>query len=211
LPPARRAVNGQVSLAERCGSSAEDKMSNLRQTFAPFFLRRRNDPAAEKLYGAIVARARLPMFYQEFSVPDTLAGRFAVLTLHLFAVLHRLKGEGAEGKALAQELVDRFTTDMETVLRETGVGDLSIPKKMKRLAASSGTLLLAYDEAFAGGKATLAAAIAETLPLPPDRADAASRCLASYLCEGIERLGTQTLPELKAGALDFPVEATGSR
>ena len=53
---------------------------------------------AEKLYGAIVAQARLPVFYQEFGVPDTLEGRFVVLSLNLFAVLHRLKGEDAQAK-----------------------------------------------------------------------------------------------------------------
>ena len=60
----------------------------------------------EKLYGAIVAQARLPVFYQEFGVPDTLEGRFVVLSLNLFAVLHRLKGEDAQGKALSQDLAD---------------------------------------------------------------------------------------------------------
>jgi cytochrome b pre-mRNA-processing protein 3 len=56
----------------------------------------------------------------------------------LFAVLHRLKQEGPAGLGLAQELSDRFSEDMETVLREIGVGDITIPKKMRKLAASSG-------------------------------------------------------------------------
>ena len=90
---------------------------------------------AEKLYGAIVAQARLPVFYQEFGVPDTLEGRFVVLSLNLFAVLHRLKGEDAQGKALSQDLADQFKDDMETVLRELGISDLRIPKKMRGLAS----------------------------------------------------------------------------
>jgi cytochrome b pre-mRNA-processing protein 3 len=81
-----------------------------------------------------------------------------MLSLHLFAVLHRLKGEGGAALGLAQELTDRFSVDMETVLRETGVGDLSIPKKMRGLAASSAALLQAYEEALAVG---------DTEPLPP--------------------------------------------
>ena len=76
---------------------------------------------SEKLYGAIVAQARLPVFYRSFGVPDTLPGRSALLSLHLFAVLHRVKEEGPDGRTLAQELVDRFSRDMETVLRELGV------------------------------------------------------------------------------------------
>ena len=87
----------------------------------------------QKLYGAIVAQARLPVFYRSFGVPDTLQGRFALLALHLFAVLYRLKSEGGEGRALSQELIDQFSKDMETVLRELGVGDVRVPKAMRRL------------------------------------------------------------------------------
>ena len=66
---------------------------------------------------------------------------------------------------LAQELVDRFGADMETVLREIGIGDLSIPKKVRALAASGAALLHAYAEALAEGEAAMAAVIAEALPL----------------------------------------------
>jgi hypothetical protein len=92
---------------------------------------RRRNPDAAKLYGAIVAQARLPVFYQSLEVPDTLEGRFLTLSMHLFAVLHRLKRGGPLARDLAQDLTDRFTADMETVLREIGVGDLGIPKKMR--------------------------------------------------------------------------------
>ena len=104
---------------------------------------RRDGTSAAKLYGAIVAQARLPAFYQGFGVPDTLQGRFLVLSLHLFAVLYRLKAEGPPARNLAQDLTDRFSADMETVLREIGVGDLSIPKKVRGLWASSAGLLQA--------------------------------------------------------------------
>ena len=95
---------------------------------APLLPWRRKDPHAAEIYGAIVARARLPVFYQGFGVPDTLEGRFVVLSLHLFAVLHRLKAGGGQALQLAQELADHFTADMETVLREIGISDLKIPK-----------------------------------------------------------------------------------
>jgi cytochrome b pre-mRNA-processing protein 3 len=100
---------------------------------APLFSWRRKDASAQKLYGAIVAQARLPVFYQSFGVPDTLQGRFVLLSLNLFAVLHRLKAEGAKAQDLAQELMDQFSADMETVLREIGVGDLSIAAIAKLL------------------------------------------------------------------------------
>jgi len=51
--------------------------------------------STDKLYGAIVAQARLPVFYRSLGIPDSLQGRFTLLLPHLFAVLHCLKGDGA--------------------------------------------------------------------------------------------------------------------
>ena len=162
---------------------------------------------SEKLYGAIVAQARLPVFYRSLGVPDTLQGRFALLSLHLFAVLHRLKGEGREGLALAQALVDRFSSDMETVLREMGVSDLRIPKTVRGLAASSHALLEHYEASFAEGDASFAAAIATALPLNPKAAGLSSGRLASYLRAGVRQLERQPLASLKGAMLDFPMVA----
>lgn len=170
---------------------------------------RRDDTSATKLYGAIVAQARLPVFYQGFGVPDTLEGRFLMLSLHLFATLHRLKAEGpkpGEPKALdlAQDLIDRFGADMETVLREIGVGDLSIPKKVRGLAASGASLLQSYEEALAEGDEALAAAIAHALPLEEGASGAAGRRLAHYLKGVVDLLQAQDFAALSAGEMRFP-------
>jgi cytochrome b pre-mRNA-processing protein 3 len=172
--------------------------------FYPLTSWRRNDTSAAKLYGAIVAQARLPVFYQSFGIPDTLAGRFLMLSLHFFAVLHRLKGEGRAALGLAQELTDRFSEDMETVLRETGVGDLSIPKKMRGLAASSAALLQAYEDALAAGDEALAAAIAMALPREQGPPEAASRRLAHYLKGVVRKIEAQSFAVISAGAVRFP-------
>jgi len=170
---------------------------------------RRDDTSATKLYGAIVAQARLPVFYQGFGVPDTLEGRFLMLSLHLFATLHRLKAEGpkpGEPKALdlAQDLIDRFGADMETVLREIGVGDLSIPKKVRGLAASGASLLQSYEEALAEGDEALAAAIAHAVQLEDGASGAAGRRLAHYLKGVVDLLQAQDFAALSAGEMRFP-------
>ena len=190
---------------------------------------RRDDTSAAKLYGAIVAQARLPVFYQGFGVPDTLEGRFLVLSLHLFATLHRLKAEGpksegpksegpksegaksegaksegAKALELAQDLIDRFGADMETVLREIGVGDLSIPKKVRGLAASGASLLQAYEEALAEGNEALAAAITEALPPGQEPSGAVGRRLAHYLKGVVGLLQAQDFAALSAGEMRFP-------
>ena len=170
----------------------------------PLFSWRHKGLGAQKLYGAIVAQARLPVFYQAFGVPDTLEGRFVVLSLNLFAVLHRLKADGGEAHVLAQELIDQFSADMETVLREIGVGDISIPKKVRRLAASSAGLLQSYEEAFAGGHGGLASAIAEALLLDRSVAKAAGERLAHYVRGVVRHLETESLSALRAGEVEFP-------
>ena len=159
---------------------------------------------SEKLYGAIVAQARLPIFYRSLGVPDTLEGRHALLSLHLFAVLHRLKAEGPEGAPLAQELVDRFSRDMETVLRELGVSDLRIPKKMRGLAASSLGLLRVYESALAGGEASLTEAIKAALPDGTEDAELTAEALASYLFRCVSAVERETLASLQSGAIEFP-------
>ncbi len=162
---------------------------------------RRKPPHADELYGAIVARARLPVFYQGFGVPDTLEGRFVVLSLHLFAVLHRLKDGDASASSMAQDLADHFTADMETVLRELGVGDLAIPKKVRALAASGAALLQNYEEALSEGEDALATSIACALPLDEAPAKLASARLTAYLMRVIRHLDAQPVADLCAGRL----------
>ena len=165
---------------------------------------RRNELRASKLYGSIVAQARLPAFYREFGLPDTLEGRFASLSLHLFAVLDRLKAEGAETRNLAQALTDRFSEDMETVLRELGVSDLRVPKKMRGLAASSATLFESYEAALGAGEGAFAEEVAKSLPMEREPAEQTGAQLAVYLREVMRRLRAQTVADIEAGRLRFP-------
>jgi cytochrome b pre-mRNA-processing protein 3 len=170
---------------------------------------RRRRPDAAKLYGAIVAQARLPVFYQSLEIPDTLEGRFVMLSVHLFAVLHRLKREGPAASGLAQALTDRFTADMETVLREIGVGDLAIPKKMRGLAASSAALFQAYEDALPAGEEVIAATFGEALPQDQRPSEAGSRRLAHYLMELVRQVDAQSVAALGAGEVRFPAPIAG--
>ena len=165
-------------------------------------------PHANDVYDAIMAQARLPIYYQRLGVPDTLNGRFVVLSLHLFAVLHRLKGAGgqeaATASAMAQALSDRFAADMETVLREIGTGDLAVPKKVRKLVAEGAGLLEGYERAVAEGSDVLEVAIADALPLDNGAARAASAKLTPYVNEMLEELSAQPLHAFCAGRVCFP-------
>jgi cytochrome b pre-mRNA-processing protein 3 len=98
------------------------------------FKRRRSRNSVRAVYGAIVAAARHPRFYAEWGVPDTVDGRYDMIVLHTLVVLGRLRGEGGAAQAFAQDLTDEVFADMDRSLREMGVGDLSVGKKVRRMA-----------------------------------------------------------------------------
>ncbi|MGI9405817.1 MAG: ubiquinol-cytochrome C chaperone family protein, partial [Hyphomicrobiaceae bacterium] len=85
---------------------------------------------AHQLYGSIVSQARQPVFYRSFDVPDDIAGRFELICLHLFGVLERL-GAAEAGESVGRDLIERFFTDMDDIMREMGVGDTTVPKRMR--------------------------------------------------------------------------------
>ena len=91
---------------------------------------------AGELYGAVVAAARTPEYYSVFRVPDTPEGRFEMVALVLFLVLERVRHVPGEGVALAQGAIEAFVADMDDCMREMGVGDLTVPKKVRRAAAA---------------------------------------------------------------------------
>lgn len=99
--------------------------------FTYFRERKERKTQAQNLYRAAVAQARLPVFYEDYAVPDSVDGRFEMIALHCFILMHRLQRTG-ESK-LSQALFDIFFVNMDRSLREMGVGDLGVPKHMRRM------------------------------------------------------------------------------
>ena len=126
----------------------------------PLFRRKPRGPdTISTLYGMIVAQARLPTFYREYAVADTVNGRFDLIVLHLAMVLDRLAQDAAL-QGLGQGIFDRFCRDMDHNLREMGVGDLKVPKEMRRMGEAFYGRSQAYRAAWA---ATDDGALAEAL------------------------------------------------
>ncbi len=88
------------------------------------------------IYGSIVASARQPAFYTDWGVPDTREGRFEMIALHVALVMQRLAAIQPDGPQLARQVAETFMTDMDDNMREIGIGDLAVPKKIKRAAAA---------------------------------------------------------------------------
>jgi cytochrome b pre-mRNA-processing protein 3 len=116
----------------------------------------------EAIYGMIVTQAREPLFYRDLGVPDTVNGRFDMLVLHLWMVLRRLRPM-ADGVTLSQALFDRFCEDMDANLREMGVGDLTVPKRMQEFGEAFYGRSAAYDQALAAGRKPLAQALCKNI------------------------------------------------
>jgi cytochrome b pre-mRNA-processing protein 3 len=116
----------------------------------------------ETIYGMIVTQAREPLFYRDLGVPDTVNGRFDLLLLHLWMVLRRLKPM-AGGVDLSQALFDRFCDDMDANLREMGVGDLTVPKRMQAFGEAFYGRAAAYDLALTAGAEPLAQALCRNI------------------------------------------------
>ncbi len=88
------------------------------------------------IYERIVAQARDPAFFRDMGVPDTMEGRFEMIVLHLALVLDRLKTEGTPGQRLGQRLMEHLVADMDDALRQIGIGDMGVPRRVKKAAAA---------------------------------------------------------------------------
>jgi cytochrome b pre-mRNA-processing protein 3 len=108
----------------------------------------RAETDADRLLSAITQISRQPSFYGPDRVPDTLEGRFELMTLHAALALIRLKVE-AGAEPLAQDFTDKLFRQFDGGLREAGVGDLSVPKRMRKLAGSFYGRLDAYSDPLA--------------------------------------------------------------
>ena len=158
----------------------------------------------EAIYGMIVTQAREPLFYRDLGVPDSVNGRFDLLVLHLWMVLRRLKPiEGGAG--LSQALFDRFCDDMDANLREMGVGDLTVPKRMQAFGEAFYGRVAAYDLAVADGREPLAQALCKNI-LGGEGIEQA-RQLAFYAEAAIATLAGLDDTSLQSGSWRFPSPA----
>lgn len=164
-------------------------------------------PIVDRLYGEIVAAARQPALYSRWSVPDTPLGRFEMIGLHLFLVLHRAKGEEGRLKEVCQDLTDEFFRDVEHSIRELGIGDLGVPKRMKMFSRMFYGRTLAYDDALdRRDQAALESALARNVrPDLPGWAGAGG--LAAYVRAAADALAARPAVELLDGGAAFPAPA----
>ena len=159
--------------------------------------------AGRRLHDAAAAQARAPALYARLGAPDTTDGRFELLTAHVLLLVDRLKGEGPEAAQASQALFDTYVGDLDGALREMGVGDLAVPKRMK-----------AVGQAFYGRATVLKAAYAALPDAVPLRdairrtllqgADSDPAPLAAYLIAARAALAAQPTAAIVAGDVAWP-------
>ncbi len=179
----------------------------------PRFRHEPHDRTIGALYGMIVAQARSTAFYAAgYGVPDTVQGRFDLIVLHLVLILRRLDRqndtgadrEGGPARNLGQRLFDLFCRDLDDNLREMGVGDLAVPREMRRFAEAFYGRQAAYHGALtAAEERELEKALARNIYGTVGVDDRAAR-LARYTRAAERQLDTAEESALLAGKVVFP-------
>jgi cytochrome b pre-mRNA-processing protein 3 len=155
--------------------------------------------AGRTLYARVVEQARQSRLYEAFGCPDTVEGRFELYTLHLVLLLERLRGQGERAAEISQALFDTYLSALDHALRELGVGDLSVGKKMRKLGEAFYGRGKSYDAALGAlpDRQPLVDLLARTVYEGGDPANAPA--LADYLLGQRESLAAQPTARLLAG------------
>jgi cytochrome b pre-mRNA-processing protein 3 len=164
---------------------------------------------AHSLYESIVAQARTRALYTELGVPDTPEGRFEMVALHLVLVLDRLDRVGSEtaqaGQRLARTLTETFAVDLDDNLREMSVGDLAVPKQVRRAVAALHERYGGYRAALAGADdMPLTVAIQSRLAAGDARQGLDVRRICAYIRRAKHRLDLEPAAEVLAGRIAWP-------
>ncbi|MEK7265026.1 MAG: ubiquinol-cytochrome C chaperone family protein [Pseudomonadota bacterium] len=155
---------------------------------------------AETLYAALAGRSRAPEFYAIAGAPDTPEGRFDLLSLHMFLIIDRLRREAPETDRLVRLVQEVFFERLDSALREMGVGDLSVGRKIRGLAEAFYGRYAAYETGVRDESGALKAALARNV-YGSDDAERAL-LLADYV-----RAARSHLSAVPLDALDAEVDA----
>jgi cytochrome b pre-mRNA-processing protein 3 len=174
--------------------------------------RRRNvRRTARSLYGSIVTQARSHLAYERWGVPDTPEGRFEMIVLHLALVLRRLSKAGEAGRKLGQALTEVFVVDVDDTLREMTVGDLSVPRHVKRAVAVLRNRYKAYDAALTSSDPEVAVknAVAQALAGLPGAHALDASLICAYTVEAAQALERTADAQLLDGEPSWPMAHGG--
>ncbi|WP_306118591.1 MULTISPECIES: ubiquinol-cytochrome C chaperone family protein [unclassified Roseitalea] len=167
--------------------------------------RETNRRIVDAIFERTVAAARQPVLYADWGMPDTPLGRYESVALHMIVLMHRTRAQGPQIEALAQEVLDEFFKDVDHSIRELGVGDLGVPKRMKKLARMFYGRMGAYWQAIDDDDPDALAIAIRRNVMPDDPASErlAPAPIAAYMIASARHLATQDNAALLAGRIDY--------
>lgn len=162
--------------------------------------------AASRMLEQVVSESRKALHYRDGGVPDTLEGRFEMMVVSAFPIFYRLKGQGKAAERLAQLLFDSMFREIDMSLREMGVGDLSVPRKIKAMAQGFYGRVVAYERALdAEDAAALREAVTRnvfsSIEGTPD--DKSVDYVVDLIKSNFARIGKQPFEDIMAGKLAY--------
>ncbi|MFB2551201.1 ubiquinol-cytochrome C chaperone family protein [Ensifer soli] len=164
-----------------------------------------NSAIVERQYALLTEAGRQPSLYLGHDVPDTVMGRFEMLSAVFILYFRRTRHSGRAGQEIAQEIVDAFFEDIDHSIRELGVGDVSVPKRMKKLAGMFYGRLESYAAALdTGSAADLAASLRRNFYPEAGASAPGMERLAAYLVRVEAALLAVPEDVVEAGRLAFP-------
>lgn len=167
---------------------------------ARLFRRNPHKAAGARLYAELVVEARRPALYGPDGAPDTVDGRFDMIVLHAALLMRRLREGGEAGQGTAQAVFDAMFDDMDAALREMGVGDMSVGKKIKKMAEAFYGRASTYDAAIRqADEAALTEALSRNLFDSDPEMQPASARIARYALAGADHLSGQSVAALIEG------------
>ena len=173
-----------------------------RWSLRSLFRREPVDIAASQSYIATVEQARQPGFYRDWRVPDSAIGRFDVIALHAFLLLHRLREEPA-AKKFSEAYCGAIFDDMDRNLREMGVGDLSVGKQVRKLAEGFFGRAGAYETALSGGDDALHEVLRRNLYAEQGPDTETLSAVSDYIRRCVSALAEQDVEALTRGEIRF--------
>ncbi|MCI9865095.1 ubiquinol-cytochrome C chaperone family protein [Rhizobium skierniewicense] len=174
--------------------------------FGLFKKKNNNRAIVDRQYTALTTVARHPDFYLHLGVPDTVMGRFELLSIVMILYFRRMKFAATSGQEIAQEIIDAFFQDLDHSMRELGIGDQGVPKRMKKFAGMFYGRLEAYASALdtQDGEA-LAAALARNIYPEPDTTAPDMRGLADWMMGAADALAAQSEELIATGRVSMPI------